>query len=167
VIYSEDLLQRLAEIRPEVWVGVLYRHMFGTYSPHKENTVGARWNPPEVAAIYTSLESSTAESEGDYRIGMEPLKPKAERRIHRVKVVLASVLDLRDWRLLESLGIDEPSYSMPEPPSCQEVGGAVAHLGHDGILVPSARSKGSNLVIYPDNRGKTYEFIPVDFATVT
>ena len=35
-------------------------------------------------------------------------------------------------------------------PACQAVGGAVAWLGYDGLLVPSARADGSNIVILVD-----------------
>src|SRR5258707_15216090 len=103
--------------------------MFGPNPPDKENTVGARWNPPEVPAIYASVEIETAKSEGDYYIEMQPLGPKAERRLHRIRVTLASTLDLRDWAVLEQLDIDRESFNAPEPIRCKQVGGAIAHLG--------------------------------------
>jgi RES domain-containing protein len=166
VIYGEELLDAVAQLPPAIWEGTVYRHMFGVNPPDKENTVGARWNPAEVGAIYTSLEPKTAQSEGDYQIEMQPIIPKAERRLHRIWVRLASVLDLRDWAILEELLIDRESFSSPEPPRCKQVGGAIAHLGHDGFFAPSARSEGANLVVFPHNKSPAYEFTPIDFEVI-
>ncbi len=38
------------------------------------------------------------------------------------------------------------------------VGGAAEWLKHDGILVPSARALGTNLVIFPNQQSATYRF---------
>jgi RES domain-containing protein len=35
--------------------------------------------------------------------------------------------------------------------ACQGVGGAVAWMGYDGLLVPSARADGGNIVILVDS----------------
>ena len=166
MIYSEELLQRLAQLSPITWSGEVYRHMFGTASPARDNTVGARWNPPEIAAIYTSLRRETALAEGDFYVAMQPLRPKAVRRLHRIDVSLSSVLDLRDWSLLHELGIEKAAFTQPEPFRCKEVGGAVAHLGHDGLLAPSARDQGANLVIFLGNKTAAYDFSPIDFVVV-
>jgi RES domain-containing protein len=166
VIYRAEILDRLASLSPRKWGGIVYRHMFGALSPQKENLDGARWNPEEVAAIYTSLDQETAIAEADYQIACQPFRPKAERKVHRVQVTLTSVLDLTDWDFLEELGVEKRSYDSPEPPHCKEVGGAVAHLGHDGLLAPSARASGLNLVIFPGNQDEIYEFAPIDFVIV-
>jgi len=166
VIYSEELLQRLAQLDANSWFGEVYRHMFGSASPARDNTVGARWNPPEVAAIYTSVGPETALAEGNFYVTMQPLRPQAQRRLHRIRVSLASVLDLRDWDLLQELGIEKASFGQPEPFRCKEVGGAVAHLGHDGLLAPSARDEGANLIIFLGNKNATYDFSPIDFTIV-
>ena len=36
--------------------------------------------------------------------------------------------------------------------------GAIAWLGNDGLLVPSARADGVNLVIFPNQQRADYEF---------
>ena len=166
MIYGEDLLELLADLQPSPYEGEVYRHMFGAIPPARENIVGARWNPEELPTIYTSVEESTAAAEGDYRISMEPFRPKVGRRLHRIRVRLSSVIDLRDWAILEKLGVKRETYLMAEPLRCKEVGGAVAHLGHDGLLVPSARSDGTSLVIYANNKTSDYEFSLIDFSIV-
>jgi RES domain-containing protein len=166
VIYSAELLDALSPLQPTKWEGLVYRHMFGLNPPEKENTDGARWNPPDVAAIYTSLEQQTAIAEADYQINAQPFRPKAERKIHRIRVRLASVLDLNDWTILQKLEVDKESFGSPEPPRCKEVGGAIALLGHDGLLAPSARIDGINLVVFPANLTAVYEFTPIDFVVI-
>jgi RES domain-containing protein len=53
--------------------------MFGDYPPDAENTRGARWNPPGVAAIYTSLARDGALAEAEYQIAVQPIRPRARR----------------------------------------------------------------------------------------
>jgi RES domain-containing protein len=40
---------------------------------------------------------------------------------------------------------------------CQLVGGAAEFLDHDGLLIPSARAQGTNLVIFPNRRDPAEE----------
>lgn len=159
MIYDSDLVDLLGDLKPAPWAGSVFRHMFGDHPPDKENTLGARWNPPGVPAIYASLEFETAKAEADYRIALQPLRPSATRRIHVIQVRLENVIDLRDWSALTTLGVDQGSFESIEPGRCKEVGGAAAELLHvDGLLVPSARHGGANLVIYPTNQAPSYEF---------
>lgn len=167
MIYSAELLDLISPLSGQSWEGVVFRHMFGSTEPERENTTGARWNPADLGTIYTSLEAATAKAEGQYHVDSQPFRPTAERRLHRVQVRLASVLNLTDWNLLCQLQVVQDSYDAPEPPRCKEVGGTVAFLGHDGFIAPSARAaNGLNLIIYPDNQTPTYEFTPLDFTVV-
>jgi len=137
--------------------------MFGSIPPQKDNQSGARWNPPEVPAIYCSLQAETAVAEGDFHIALQPFRPRAERRVHRIKVNIPGVVLLTDWQLLERLGVARSSYESIEPARCKEIGGAIAYLGRTGILVPSARCNGVNLVIYPS---EDCVFEPLDFDVI-
>lgn len=139
--------------------------MLNDYPPGRQNTRGARWNPSDVAAIYTSCEHETAIAEGEYRLSMEPVRPRAKRVIYSLRVRLSSVLDLRDDKALRRLGLNnitEANFSV-----CQQVGGAVHWLDHDGLLVPSARSNGTNLVIYPLKHDPTLDFEIVDSVIIS
>jgi hypothetical protein len=42
--------------------------------------------------------------------------------------------------------------------SCQAVGAVVANLGRDAMFVPSARARGTNLVVFPVNRSAEFMF---------
>jgi RES domain-containing protein len=163
VTYSNTLLDALSRLSSSAWEGIVYRHTFGSIPPRKENQLGARWNPPEVPAIYCSLEPQTAIAEVNFHISLQPFAPTRERRLHRIEVRVTGVLNLTDWALLEGLGVISSSFPTLEPPMCKEVGGGAAFLGHGGILVPSARCAGTNLVIYPT---EDLVFEPKDFVVV-
>jgi RES domain-containing protein len=146
---------------------MVFRHMFAGFPPERENTSGARWNPPETPAIYASLEGTTAMAEADYYINIQPLRPRAQRLMYRISVKLSSVLDLSDWGLLRSLGVDEVIFATADYSASQNVGGAVEWLGHDGLLIPSARAKGTNLVIFPNQRKADHLFEALDSEEIT
>ena len=81
---------------------------------------------------------------------MQPRRPKARRTIYKIGVRLSSVLDISDDHTLEALGLTAATLAAMDPDRCQEIGSSVEHLGHDGLLIPSARARGRNLVIYPN-----------------
>jgi RES domain-containing protein len=141
------LLDRLSRLEPHAWSGTVWRHTFADNPPETTNTRGARWNPPGVEVLYTSLDRSTAIAEADYLIEVQPVRPRAKRTIHRLQIGLKSLLDLTDRVLLASLGVDDEALSGDDHSRCQAIGGASALLHFDGIIVPSARSPGHNIVI--------------------
>ena len=141
--------------------------MFADYLPERENTLGARWNPPEVPAIYTSLARETVIAEAEYQINMEPRRPLVRRTIYRIQVSLQSVLDLSDAETLAGLGLNQAELAAIDHTACQRIGGAVEWLEHDGLLVPSARAAdGINLAIYPNRQGPNYEFRVLDSEVI-
>lgn len=123
--------------------------MLNNYPPTRPNTRGARWNPPDVQAIYTSCDRETALAEAEYRLSLEPVQLRVRRVMYTLKIQLKSVLDITDNDILKKLGINSERLAEPNFTSFQQIGGATNWLGHDGLLVPSARAKGINLVIYP------------------
>lgn len=124
--------------------------MFADYPPELANTGGARWNPPGVDAIYASLERETALAEGEHRLQAEPIRPRAKRTLYVLHVRLAAVIDLRDDLARHKLGLSEEDLADNDMARTAQVGGAVEWLGSDGLLVPSVRALGTNLVIYPN-----------------
>lgn len=158
MIYSRRLLDRLQAVEPAGWEGVAFRHMFAGYPADRENTRGARWNPPGTGAIYLSTTRDGAVAEAEYQLSLQPLRPQVSRTLYDVSITLDSVIDLTSGRLLHDLGIGPAELDDPAMEACMEAGGAAAWLGHDGILVPSARSSAVNLVMYPANTKPTAVF---------
>ena len=160
---DEEMRNRLGSVKAAEWEGEVYRHMFAGKTPDRENVRGARWNPPGVAAIYTSLRRDTALAEAEYRLSLEPvpLRKDVRRTIYKIHVTLNSVIDLGDSVQLGKLGIALPMLESIDKLSlhaCQQLGGGVDWYEYDGLLVPSARGLGANLVIYPSNQKPGYSF---------
>jgi RES domain-containing protein len=166
VLERVDLLKVLEALESQEWEGLVWRHMFGANPPSRANHLGARWNPPGVPAIYCSLDRATALAEGDYAVSVQPLRPTAKRTIYKLRVRLERVLDLSSGAALLDLGIGGDEISNDSHVACQRIGGAVEWLEHDGMLVPSARASGPNLVVFPRHRTATADFEIVDSEIV-
>lgn len=152
MIYDPVLLDKLEQLAAQSYTGRAWRHMFNGVDPQLPNTRGARWNPAGVAAIYLSLESATAIAEADYSLAIQPVRPTPRsRELYEVEIDLGRILDLRDVGVLASLGVDEEALRRDPPNECQAVGGGAAWLQCDGLIVPSARAPGSNLVAFVDH----------------
>lgn len=130
--------------------GRVWRHMFGTSTPDRVNTRGARWNPPGVAAIYVSLERDTAIAEGQHAVDIQPLRPKARRVVYECDITAVEVVDLSAQSTLDRLGLSDLDVSSDDFGPCQRVGDAAAWLGLGGFIVPSARAAGTNVVVLVD-----------------
>ena len=96
----------------------------------------------------------------------QPIRPKVKRTIHQLDVELSGVLDLTDPVLLEGLGVDAAALSRVDFTACQMVGGAAAFLGHDGILVPSGRHPGVNLIVFVSNQGADADLRVIDSEVI-
>lgn len=162
LIYDPAILDILQGLQAREWRGTVYRHMLANYPPDRDNTRGARWNPPGTAARYTSLEKETALAEAEYLLSSQGRRPRAVRTLYSISIQLLNVLDLTSRELLTRLGITGSRLRAADYSDCQAIGGAVAWLGHDGLLVPSARHAGTNLVIYPINTDPDMEFEVID-----
>lgn len=160
MIHDPALLDALERFDTEPWQGCVYRHMLGSAPPELVNERGARWNPPGTPALYTNLAGTTAKAEGDHVIAMQPVPPRASRTIYELDVSIKSLLDLTDRGRLAAIGVTEEDFESILWEPCQRVGGAVAWLGHDGLLIPSVRdSDGSNLVIFTANQSPGAEIV--------
>jgi RES domain-containing protein len=145
------LLEKLDRYTADPWQGQAYRHLFGEFPPDRPNTRGARWNPPEVPAIYTALSRETLIAEVEYQMGRQPFPPKAKRTIYILEISLQRVISLPRADL-PSFEIETELFGTTDYYQTQRIGEAVEWLGHDGLIVPSARAEGDNLVVFPNQR---------------
>jgi RES domain-containing protein len=155
----------LASASKSTWTGSVFRVMLNDFSPERENTVGARWNPPGIQAIYTCLEPSVCIAEIEHHLGQQPrpVRPDLRRTLYQIEVSLSAVLDLGPLLpALAEIGINQAHLHADDMQVSQGIGRLVTWLGCDGLLVPSARKAGHNLVIYPAWAGESYRFDVVD-----
>lgn len=158
MVVDEGVLARLERLTSAPFASEVFRHTLGATPPEKENNRGARWNPPGIHAIYTSLERPTAIAEGEHLLSLQVPRPRVRRVVHRIRVSLSRVFDLRSARILENVGVTADELRSDDHWGCRRVGEAANHLSADGLLVPSARSEGTNLVVLPRSNPGTFQF---------
>jgi RES domain-containing protein len=165
VVDQRSLESILVSLKGSPWTGHAFRVMLNEYPPDRENTQGARWNPPDIAAIYTCLDSEVCIAEVEYGLGRQsrPVKPGLRKTLYRLAISLSSVVDLESiLPELESIGIGSGQLFADDMKVSQEIGRLVTWFGFDGLVVPSARSNGNNLVIYPGRANESYKFEVLD-----
>jgi RES domain-containing protein len=158
----DDVENILASLKSNSWSGTVYRLMLGENPPDRENTQGARWNPPELAAVYTSLKAETAIAEVEYNLAHQtrPVRRDLRKTLYELHVTLAGVVDLSPaMQAFARFGIGLDQLFSDDMKISQKIGRSIAWLGFDGLLVPSARAEGMNLVIYPSRaNAESYRF---------
>lgn len=152
--YEPELLDFL-ESRPRFrFDGEVWRVAFEGQEPLRPNVRGARWNPRDISALYTSLSKECVRAEFEHIKSLQPTLPSQSALLYGLAVRLANVIDLTSSRDIAHLGLQWEAHddSLASQESYRHVGGAVAKLGLEGMLVPSLRDAiGQNLVIYTDN----------------
>lgn len=120
----------------------------------RENTLGARWNPPGTPALYTSRERETAGAEGAHLLAVNG--PTGRFQLGELVLRLERVVDLNDDQRLNDVGLARPDVEDDDHTRCRLVGSACAWLGMSGLLVPSARRwPATNLVVFTRNLSAT------------
>jgi RES domain-containing protein len=158
--FAPELLDFLESRAIERWTGSVWRDVLGDTDPLRPNQRGARWNPPGVEALYCSLAKVTATAEIDFLLSLQSV-PVRRRRSVRLEVELTRVVDLADLAPLASFGIERPDLLGHAVDRSRLIGNAVSWLGCSGLLVPSARHSGANIVIY------TNQMAPTDRVEIT
>jgi hypothetical protein len=84
-------------------------------------------------------------------MSLEPVWPSRLRHdLHELTVQTSKTLNLTDLTRLEVFGVDVRTYRGVNYETIQAIAAAAHFLEYDGLLVPSARYDGTNLVIFPD-----------------
>jgi RES domain-containing protein len=161
LIHDPALYDRLSALPSAEFSGDVYRAIRKSLDPLAFSTRGGRWAKHGGAAVlYTSLspEGALAEINHHWRqLTPLPTKPAV---LHTLRVTTQRTLHLLRTCLAD-VGIDPGSYSGAGYERCQEVGAAVAFLGYDGLIVPSARWESDNLVLFSDNHALECELTTV------
>lgn len=162
--HDPDLLDALTVLPEERFDGYAYRVTRLSADPTAFSTNGGRWAPPStylaVPVLYTGLTREAAMAEVASYLALLSPEPARLVALHRLRLTARRVMRLSAPQL-ERMGVDTATY--PErtyakigqaPPSrSQEVGAALNFLGFDGLIAPSARWPGENLMIFGDNHG--------------
>jgi RES domain-containing protein len=109
---------------------------------------GGRWNAPGQKAIYAAREMSTAFAEYNQNLVQHPAT------IAQLKLTGAKLADLTDPTVLARLGIDPSVHDCQwraaldegEVPETHRLSKRLLREGYDGVIYPSAMSRGGSCV---------------------
>ncbi len=155
MIHDQGLVDQISALAVERFDGEVYRATGVSADPLAFSFNGGRWAPPaqddvDVPILYTSMERDGALAEVvSYLTLLTPL-PSKPLKVARLGVSTAKTLRLARVSL-EGLGVDMACYGDRGYGRTQSIGAALAFLGLDGLIAPSARWRCDNLMIYQTN----------------
>lgn len=151
-------LAALSLLTPVSFEGVVYRVVFERFKDKVLSTEGNRFYPGryhplgETGILYASLTQETAIKEIERHASHNMLQ---ERLITaKINVRLHKILDLTKTSNLQRLGLSKEDLISSDYSVTQALSIAARQAGFQGLIVPSAASKGDNLIIFENNLGK-------------
>jgi RES domain len=120
---------------------------------------GGRWDDGTFEALYTSEVADGAAAEMYFHLsrGQPVIPSKISYRLYEIRVRTLNALRLQDLDAVAQLGLDISRYGAlsyndrhQEYPRTQEVGETAHFMGFDALVVPSARWKAMNVVLFDD-----------------
>jgi hypothetical protein len=170
MIHDQSLVDLLSALAVERFEGEVFRATGVSTDPLASSVNGGRWAPAardgfDVPVLYTSLDREGALAEVvSYLALLTPL-PSRPLKISRLGVSTARTLRLVRADL-ETLGVDMARYGERDYGRTQSIGAALAFLGHDGLIAPSARWACDNLMIFSYNHTMNERLDAIDFEQV-
>lgn len=132
--------------------GVAYRATRKGLDPTTFSTAGGRWMVPGTAAVlYTSTEEHGALAEISFHLAALSPIPTKPIALHKLAIRLRKVVRIQRIDFA-ALGVEGARFGEIGYARTQQIGDAVAFLGYDGMIVPSARWKCSNIVLFQTNQ---------------
>lgn len=150
------LVARVDGLDAAAYHGDAFRHLPPAYDPLSGRGArihGGRWNPPDsFSVLYLGLDRRTVVDEFERLAGRQRRDPAdfLPRAFYRYDLTLQNVLDLRDAKALEAIGLSAAELTSDQLEACQRVGRAAHHAGREGILAPSAAGDGTVLALFLD-----------------
>ena len=166
MIHDQDLVDRLSEFATERFEGEVFRATRIGADPTAPSISGGRWAPPPDGApgiyvLYSSLERDGAIAEvASLLANLTPIPGPRPIKVTRLAVTTARTLRLARGDLT-TLGVELARYGERDYPQTQKIGAALAFLGLDGLIAPSARWACDNLMIFSDNHALTERLKPI------
>lgn len=145
-----DLRQELASCRQESLDADVFRTTQLGQEAIAPSTRAGRWMPAgDVPVLYTCLERAGAIAETAFRlVQLHPI-PRKHLAVHQLHVKRKRVITLTSQDLTR-LGVEAKQYESVKYRVTQQIGQAAANVGADGLIVPSARWKCNNLVLFDE-----------------
>jgi len=167
MIHDQGLVDQLSGLAIERFNGEVFRAAGVSSDPLAFSVNGGRWAPPardgaDVPVLYPSQARDGALAEVvSYLTQLTPLPLSRPLKVSRLGVSTAKTLRLARVSL-ERLGVDSARYGVRDYALTQKIGAALAFLGLDGLVAPSARWPCDNLMIYQSNHALTERLEVID-----
>ena len=151
MIHDVGLLDRLSSFLTIKFDGEVFRATRKSLDPLTPSVSGGRWAPKGgVSVLYTSLAKEGALAELSFHWSQFNPLPSKPANLHRIALTTRRTLRLLKADL-ESLSVDWVESPKVNCPRTQQIGAAVAFLGCDGLIAPSARWPTENMMIFSEN----------------
>ena len=157
MIHAKELLDKLESLPTVEFDSEVFRATRLGLDPLTASTRGGRWSPRDVmssthsvATLYTSCVREGALAELAFHYSQLTPFPSRPVLVHRIKLATRKTIRLIQVQLI-SLGVEWDRYSTLDYAKTQEIGAAIAFLGCDGLIAPSARWNCENLMLFPTN----------------
>ncbi len=151
-VHERAILDALEAMAPTRFDSSVWRITRAGHDATRGSAANGRWSPGgSVEVLYTSLEREAALAEIGYRLSLEPVWPsRLQHEIYQLTAVRESSLRFADIASLAPLGVDVLRYESFDYSATQALAAAAHFLAFDGLLVPSARHRSTNLVLFMD-----------------
>jgi RES domain-containing protein len=167
-VHDRAILDALDGMEPAPVDASVWRVTRAGRDPIRGSAAYGRWSPGgAVEVLYTSLERDGALAEIGFRLSLEPVWPsRIEHEIHEIAAKTARTLHLAEIVSLAAYGVDISRYESFDYDATQALTAAAHFLEFDGLLVPSARHRSANLVIFMDRDASLHvkQSHPVDWS---
>ena len=169
--HERELLDTLEAIGSKPFEGEVWRTCIRGRNPLQGSTAPGRWNAAgEMEVLYTSLEQDGALAEIGFRLSQEPVWPsRLEHDLYRLSVKTEKSLHIDSLPALARLGVDVARYASFDYGQTQAIAAAARFLEFDSLIVPSARSPATHLVLILDTLAdidglRVLDSTPVDWV---
>lgn len=158
-VRDSALLDALEDRGAEPFEGAVWRVVRNGKDPCLCGSPGGRWDDRTFDVLYTSTERDGAIAELYFHLsrGLPVMPSKVRYKIFELSLALSRLLVLPTLDDLSDVGLDVATFGQltyddkeQEYPRTQDIAEAAHFLGHDGLLVPSARWHAPNIVVFCD-----------------
>lgn len=156
-VHDRSILDALENIVPVSFDAPVWRITRAGHDAIRGSVANGRWSPGgNTEILYLSLERGGALAEIGFRLALEPIWPsQLKHEIHQVTTRTERTLRLSDVASLVPFGIEVSKYESFDYGNTRALAAAAHFLEFDGMIVPSARHKSLNLVIFMDRGSST------------
>jgi RES domain-containing protein len=157
---SSELIDALEDADAVPFDGSVWRVVREGKDPCICSSTGGRWDDRTFDVLYTSVERAGAIAEMQFQLSRgQPIIPsKVRYKIFELSVSLTRMLKVPTLDHLARLGLDVSTFGQlsydekeQEYPRTQDIAETAHFLEYDGMLVPSARWKCANIVVFCDS----------------